>query len=389
MKSLINLIFPKACYYAFGVKIPLYLQYSLPALLFYKQIVKLLKKEWVRIVVILIPSTVILIRLLRNDPFFLSDDFAHLRLVSRYSYLEIAKMAFSGGGIWVGHRIIGAFWVFKMIFDLFGPKPELFLLVIFGFHVTNVILFYLLARKISKDSLFSVLTAFVVGTFYMTWMSNIHEVMAATFLLASTYLFMNWLSGKKYLFLSFAFYLLAILTKEITFFLPLALILLAIYYHFNISPIKITGIIKRLLPFFVVFLIYLLTYAKGFAGYSNEPSSESSYRIVFSLSPTPKHLLYYLTFNFPVIKFSYFGLLIFPAFLLFDLWKKKPVILPFLVSYFIFLGPPLLFENRHSYYYTYIATFFLFLGLTLFLFRGLCTAYKTFSGKSQRHSPCF
>jgi len=41
--------------------------------------------------------------------------------------------------------------------------------------------------------------------------------------------------------------------------------------------------------------------------------------------------------------------------------------IPFLISFFAFLGPALLFEKRVSNYYSYIATFFLFMGLTFFI----------------------
>src|SRR3989304_7993492 len=110
----------RICYLVFGVKIPFYLQYALPLLVFYGFISSLIKNKYFRILLVLVPPTVIFIRLLRNDPFFLSDDFAHLFLANESSYFDIAKEALTGGGIWLGHRLIGAFWLFKAIFDVFG-----------------------------------------------------------------------------------------------------------------------------------------------------------------------------------------------------------------------------------------------------------------------------
>src|SRR3989304_9640168 len=154
-----NTLIDKFCYYSFGVKVPFYLQYAIPLIIFYDFFTRLIKNNYFRYLLIFIPPIVIFIRLLRNDPFFLSDDFAHLRLVSGNSYLEIAKDAFTKNGIWVGHRIIGAFWLFKLIFQIFGAKAEAFLAANFILHSTNVLLFYLIVQKLKKTS-FAVLSAF-------------------------------------------------------------------------------------------------------------------------------------------------------------------------------------------------------------------------------------
>ncbi|KKQ96278.1 hypothetical protein A3E15_03190 [Candidatus Woesebacteria bacterium RIFCSPHIGHO2_12_FULL_42_9] len=357
----------RICYLVFGVKIPLLLQYSLPLIVFYTFISPFINNKYFRFLLILIPPVVIFIRLLRNDPFFLSDDFAHLKLVSENSYFEIAKNAFTGSGIWVGHRIIGAFWLFKLIFQSLGAKAEAFLTANFILHAINVLFFYLIVQKLKKTS-FAVLSAFIVGSYYLTWISNIHEIMGATFALLATFFWVKWLKkeGKTYMW-TILFYILAILTKEITFVLPISLVFITIFYNYNVSPIEKDKAVKHLIPFAVIFLIYLFTYGVGFLNYRILPSQDS-YKIAFNFTPIIQNLQFYGGYTFPIAKSSTASLvLIFSIFVVFDSVKKKPIMIPALASFFIFLGPALLFEGRVSPYYSYIATFFLFIGLTFFL----------------------
>lgn len=367
MPSMLSNLSGKICYLVFGVKIPLYLQYSLPLLLLYNLASRLIKNRYFRMIVILTPPIIIFVRLLRNDPFFLSDDFAHLSLVNQNSYLDIARMALTSGGIWVGHRIIGAFWLFKAIFQLFGVKTEAFITANFILHSANVLLFYLILQRLKKTS-FAVLTAFIVGSFYLSWISNMHEIMGATFALLSTLFWVMWLSGqKKAYLLAIVFYVMAIFTKEITFVLPIPLATLSFFYNHNISHLNARKISKYLIQFFIIFFIYLFTYGAGFLNYRNLPSQDS-YKIGLNLSAIGENSLFYGGYIFPIFKTSLAALIVlFSSFTLFDLIKRKPIMTPFLISFFSFLGPALLFEKRASYYYSYIATFFLFIGLTFLL----------------------
>ncbi|OGM15573.1 hypothetical protein A2985_01945 [Candidatus Woesebacteria bacterium RIFCSPLOWO2_01_FULL_43_11] len=358
----------RICYLVFGVKIPLLLQYSLPVIVFYNFISRLFKNKYFSFLLILLPPTVIFIRLLRNDPFFLSDDFAHLRLVNENSYFDIARMAFTAGGIWVGHRIIGAFWLFKAIFQLFSIKTEAFLAANFILHSANVLLFYLIVQKLKKTS-FAVFSAFIVGSYYLTWISNMHEIMGATFVLLSTFLWVKWLKKeeKTYIWTIF-FYILAILTKEITFVLPISLGAITVFYHNNVSRLNFARVIRALLPFAVIFIIYLFTYATGFLNYRSLPSQDS-YKIGVNTPAIAENFLFYGGYLFPIVESSLIALIVlFLSFIFFDLIKRKAIMTPFLISFFAFLGPSLLFEKRVSNYYVYIAAFFLFMGLTFLLF---------------------
>ena len=369
MKNLLDYIYPRICYFSFGLKTPFYLHYLLPALVLYKYLEKALKNKYFKLIIILIPSFFVLTKLLRNNSFFLSDDFAHLYFVSKNSFLGIVKAALSEGGIWVGHRIVVGFWLFKLIFMAFGAQIEPYLFIIFIFNLLNVLLLYLIFEKIKKDSLFSVLLAFIFGTFYLSWISNIHEIVAGTFLLLGLYSWFTWLSSRKVrtYWLVFVFYLLAISTKEISFLFPVALTATSVFYHHYISRINLKKLAVFMIPFFLVLLLYSSTLASGFLGYFSL-SSGKGYSMSFSPEVILKNLLHYTTSILPIVNFSMLGLgIFFASFALFDLWKKKPITTPFLFSYLVFLGPPLLFEGRQAPYYFYIPSLFLFIGFFVFL----------------------
>jgi hypothetical protein len=289
-------------------------------------------------------------------------------LVRENSYFGIARQAFLGNGIWVGHRIVGAFWLFKALLQIYGANVVAFLANNFILHSLNVVLFYFIVQKIKKTPI-AVVTAFVLGSFYLTWISNIHEILAATFVLLSTLFWIRSLEGEgRTKALSIGFYILAILTKEITFVLPLPLGLLALYKKQQSKHnLDFASICRRLTPFLVIFLIYLFTYASDFLGYKDLPSQDS-YKIGINPASIAGNILFYGVYLFPVVKVSLLALPgLFLVFILFDLVNKKLLVTPFLISFFIFLGPALLFEKRGAYYYVYIATFFLFIGLTLLL----------------------
>lgn len=372
-------LIPKFCYYAFGLSFPLNLLYLIPPLIFYKQLVKLFKNNYFRIFFILIPSTIIFIKLLRNDPFFLSDDFAHLNLVSNYSFLEIAKIALTRG-IWVGHKIFTALWVFKGIFHIFGTKVEAYLFVNYLFHILNLLIFYKILEKIKKGTFVSVFVTFILGTFYLTWISNMHELMGGTFMLLTIYFWFRFLlSGKKYNWVSAVFYILAIFSKEITFLAVPALLLFSVFFHFNVKELNLKRVAKGFSPLIVIFLFFSVFYASTFLGYSRLPSDEG-YKMAFSWGLLSKNLLLYTSMLVGALKSIWGrGIILFLIFLGFDLKKRKPVTTPFILSYFLFLIPPSLFANRISNYYTYIPSFFLFFAFALIFFE--LSKLKSFSNK--------
>ena len=372
----------KFAYYFFGLKLPLLVNFAIPAILLYSFLAKLLKNKYMKLFVFVFIPTLILVRLLRNDPFFISDDFDHLNLAYKYGYLDIITKVIGTAGIWVNNRIIIGFWIFEAIYNLFGPKTEVFLLAMYAFQIINIFLFYLITKKFVKSRLILIFTTVVVSSFFLTWISNIHEVVGATFILLSALFFLRWLSHQSSVYYSLIFYILAILTKEIAFMLPLVLVLLAAYHHFNISRLRLWKIAKSMFPFFAVFFIYLLTYAYSFKVYFLIPSSDA-YKMTFSIAGIVHNLLYYLTYNFPIINYSAWGISFIALLLLYDVVIKKIRVSPFVFSYLVFLFPVLLFLDRHTFYYAYIPTFFLFMGLSILLADLHNLLVRSLAGKSR------
>ena len=209
----------KFCYLVFGTGFPLILIYFFLGVILFNSINKLLKNKWVRIIFVSLPFIFYFLKILKNDPFFFSDDFSHLYLVSNFSFRDIFNMAMLPQGIWVGHRIVFGFWLFKLLFDLFKTNPIPYYWAMFFINLGNGILFYLLVSKILVNRKITALIAFIFGFFYVTWLSNIHEVLGLMFLLSMLICCASWLRKfkiKTFLF-SVILYLLAIFTKEISF----------------------------------------------------------------------------------------------------------------------------------------------------------------------------
>jgi hypothetical protein len=364
---MLNSLSIKICYLAFGLPIPVYLHYFIPVFLLFRSIKKVIRIHLVCILIILIPLFVYLIRLVRNDFFFLSDDFAHLWWSYSHSYLETARIALLGSGIWVGHRIVLGFWLFKAIFNLFGTDIRAYVLVIFLLNAINTLLLYKILRRINK-SLFAVLVAFVFATNYVWWISNIHELLAGIFVLLLVLFWMSWVSKakRKDLFISSIFYILALLTKEITF-LVYPILLLTLIYLVNQNKKLYIEKAKRSWPLAAIFIAYSIFYASSFLSYFGLPKG-GGYVMSFDPQVIIGNLSHYLSLVFPVFNESWLGVVsVFVLFIVVDVRKRKIYSLPFLLSYLLFLGPALLFESRQAPYYNYIGSFFLFVGVMLVL----------------------
>lgn len=353
------MIFPKLCYYLFGLNIPLYLQFIAIGLMCYKPIKKILNFELARILLIATPAILFFVKIMRNDPFFLSDDFAHLYLSAHYSYIDIFKMALaSPGGIWVGHRIVPGFWLFKFIFDNFSTNIIPYEIVIFLLNFGNSLLFYFLLAKLLKNRNISALMAFVFGFSYISWISNIHELLALSFVLCMLISYFVWIKkfNVKTYIISVIFYILALLTKEITFLLFPVTILLSFAAGFDLKKN-----VKRLIPFLAIFLLYSLFYASRFLGYFGIAKG-TGYSMSFSLPIIWQNLSGYLFQFFPNLPKAVLIPALFIGFAFFDFCYKKFRATPYLASYLLMIFPALLFSGRSASYYNYIPSVFLLAG---------------------------
>ncbi|MFC1710095.1 glycosyltransferase family 39 protein [Patescibacteria group bacterium] len=365
---MLDLVAPRVCYFAFGNKIVLFIGLFVVGVLFAKQIKLLLSKRWVHYLLILFIPTVIFVKLLLNDPFFLSDDFAHLSLINDNGYLSIVSMALGNSGIWIGHHIISGFWLFKVIYDLFGVNVYPYTFAVFLLVATNVVLLYKMLTKISGNKLAGVLIATIVySSQYLGWISNIHELLGALFALITLNLWFSWLDklNNKYLYLSLITYLFAMFSKEVTFLLYPVLIMLTFFYHFYVKRVEIKKVLIKSVPLGIIFFVYFFTYAFDFTSYFSITKG-----VGYSMSFIPANifgnLIYYLGVITPVYKLWLIASLFIVIGLLFKGERKKVYSLLILLgAYIIFLFPALLFVNRTSIYYSYIPSIFLFMFIAI------------------------
>jgi hypothetical protein len=360
----------KICYFVFGLNpILLLTLYFFALFIFRKQLLKYIDKPLIPYLIILIIPTIVFLKILRNDPFFLSDDFAHLALFSQNSYVDIAKAAFLGPGIWVGHRIVLAFWLLKIIFDLWGTNIFSYTIVVYLLNSLNVVLFFLVSKEILKNKIIALLISVAFGSFYLVWISNVHELLAGSLVLLTALFWFRWLfkGGRKWFSLALTTYVLAFMTKEITFLLAPALIIITVFSKKFFPRFQLIKSFRSLLLVTFIFVLYLIFYARGFLGYFGIKQG-----IGYNMSLNPEiflgNLNYYSSFLFPFLAHKPFYILtFFVLFPLLDVIKKRILLTPFILSYLILLTPPLLFSARVSGYYSYIPSIFGLLAFGLLL----------------------
>ncbi len=356
------MITPKICYYILGIRPLLGAALIFLVVIFNKKIAALFNNTFFRLSVVAIPPILIFTRILLNDPFFLSDDFAHLNFVYNNSYIEILKIILSKPGIWVNHHIVLGFWLFKLIYNVFGTNIYPYVFAVFLLNLISSIVFYVLSGEFLKNIYIRVGVSFIFGLLYLSWISNIHELTGAIFLMLSFYAFVKWIKSesKKSVFgiWSIVLYIAAIFSKEITFLIFPFMYL--IFWRMKRQSIGKKEL-KILIPFFLIFIAYSAYYASTFAGYFG---SNTGYGMGFDVSEIVMNLSYYLATIAPGAKaYLVSVMLIFAGLYFVAAISKNYRPLIFLAGFFLFIFPPLLFTNRISTYYAYIPAIFLLLSL--------------------------
>lgn len=341
----------KTCYYLFDIKF-FYLILLFGTFIFYKYIAKLINKKLVRVILISIPSIFLFTKIILNSPSFLSDDYAHLDLVSQNSFSQIFKMAMNPVGIWVGHRFFFGLWLFKAIYSFWGSSVIPYYVAIFILNLGNVWLFYqLISRRLTKLS--SVMFAFVYGFFYLSWISNIHELLAGVFLLTNLNFFIKWLdtSNRKYFFAAVLFYTLSLFTKEIAF---LSVFPMLGFYFIKQIKEKNKRNKKEIYILISIFIIYTAFYALGFLNYFH--TTGGGYEMKISLPIIIYNLKFYLEQIFPI---GVISLIIVALIFILEIGTKDYFGLFNYLSYFVFLLPVLFFVDHRAPYYNYLPLVFL------------------------------
>jgi len=292
------------------------------------------------VTVLVIVSTLQLNYALRTHLYFSQDDFMSIARFSNNSYLNVLSQFISSGDLIVPKRMIGnllGYLNFKILLDLFSVNPLPFIINDHLFHLANVLLIFYLSFKSTKNRWASLLIAIIFNKYYLFYFSNMHEYLVTFFSLITFILFINF---PRYLYLSLITFILALLSKQYAFVVPLFLL----YYSFYFRK----KLLKNNFPFFIVALIYLLlqlVYYLKTVGVWVNPTYETS----FNLALIFKNLNFYIDLRFLLI------LSLFPLFSRrFHSWLLALI---FILSLF----PALVLVNRRDLYYFYYPAMYLLL----------------------------
>lgn len=155
-----------------------------------------------------------------------------------------------------------------------GTSPALYHLTNVIIHILAVCLLFLVLMKMNyrRELSFAASLIFVVHpilTQAVAWIPGRNDSLVAVFLFASFYYFLNFLKGvknKKNYFLHILFFFLALLTKEISLFLPLLIIfyLQSIYKEKFFSRNKVWLVVGWLIGWLSIITIWFLLRQNAF-----------------------------------------------------------------------------------------------------------------------------
>jgi len=240
---------------------------------------------------------------LPRSPFFL-DDYLHLHLIRQFQhpfepfYTDIFMGAFF-------RPMLTLFWT--MDYLLFGLNAT-------GYYIVNLIylfisaaLLYAIIHNLTGSNILSGLTTLLFAVNPVTgvgvqWLSNRFDLIGTLFFLASLLLFLRFTRFRHRgdYALSLFFAIVAFFCKEITFTLPVILILAAGFMflyrarpHFNMALVR--RLISYTTPFFlaaVVFLFWRYAVIKSMGGYVGEQSESFTlgYFLTYLWKPFGDHV---------------------------------------------------------------------------------------------------
>ena len=307
------------------------------------------------------PAFLFALRLILTD-YFLSDDFDHFVISQKFSYYDIFTKGVLADNLWGFHRLFIGFWLFKLVYSVFATNYTAYVFMNLTLHVLNSYLILLLLGNITKNTYVKYLALFIFSSFYLTWISNVHELIAGFwFLLAFISLLRFSLIGKSntntFLLISIVSYVLGIYSKEVVFVLPICFILFSLFYKNAVRHIDLKKLKVKLRLFFGIFAVYLIVFIRDFLKFSDF-SKGSGYDPIYKLNSVIGHSAFYLTDRIPVftgiLGLTFFILLL----IIYDIYKRKPILTPLFTAYVVLLFPVLLLSKSTS-YYNYIPHIFL------------------------------
>lgn len=220
----------------------------------------MLKSKGFSLFIFFVVTSIAVIWLYRDglSSYFFQDDWFTFR-IARVANLKDFLNFFVPRQDVIYYRPLGMQLPFFLLRSLFDLNPWPFKVLTFFVHLVNTLLVFLIAVKLVKDKIISYLTAFlyaVSGVHYIIfyWSSTISFMLGPLLFFAAFLSFIT--GGQKYLYLSYLFYFLGLLTNEIVVSLPL---ILTAYVLFLTDRKKISRLlVYYLLPLSILAVRLLL-----------------------------------------------------------------------------------------------------------------------------------
>ncbi len=308
---------------------------------------------------------IFLINILLYSPcinaYFVNDDYNWLKPVSFY---DVIHTFWGGWGHGALYRPITRL-IFYFEFILFNNSPA-------GYHITSIIfqsliifLFYLLVNNLFKGKNLAIIIPLMLFSFYpfhevVCWISAQTSLISANFIFLSLLLFLFSLDDHKSYFIllgSLLFYLLALLSYEISVILPFLCLLIAFYLKGG-HYLKQKIFYYKLLPYLILTIIYLIFRKKVLQGL---PEANE---FTLDLQIWLFNFLILLKFQFIENKF-----LLIPAILsisYFIIFKKEFKYLIFSGLWFLICYIPFLFINGYTGRFAYLSMFGILFFVSIF-----------------------
>lgn len=298
-------------------------------------------KKYILIIILL--SSLNFLFAIRTNTFFSVDDFAVLAYFKTHSIFDTFPSFLIYGDMFGFKKVMG-YIVFGLLFKTFGTNAGVFNFSLFFLQTINLILVYLISFKLSKSNPASLIVSVIFNKFYLSYYSNIHEIVLVLFSLLTIYIFLKYPKKKKYYYLTFIF---SLFSKETAVFIPLIL--------FSISFFKKLDK-KEILKMLLISLFYGLYQSISFIN-SGSLTQNNSYSTTFNIFSIFKNFFRLIDYKLVIVLF------------LLPLVYKQTRYYPLLLTSLVVLLPASLLINRPENYYLYFPMALVLIYVSLFIAR--------------------
>jgi len=306
--------------------------------------------------------------------FFAQDDFV---LMLRASSEPAAMLGEFFGGDPGQFRPLTKIGYFAPAYALFGLEPRPYHLVSLFLHVVNVVLFFVLVRRIGGGRVGAIvgaeLFALSMAFFHvLAWISCIQQIIALSLLLVAMIAGVDLLrtGSRSALWLSLAAYVGSLLSLEQTYGVPILLVLIAVF-GLGVQKRPFRAAVGRLWPHLAVLAVYVL-----FMGVWKKPPIDGTYAVHFGKNLAVNFVTYLgWTYEFwvvlPVVMLRHSIHLapthvVFAALVVYHLVRRRFAWVVFALAFFVLGVLPAIVLSLHTFYlHTYVPAFGLLLLIAL------------------------